>query len=68
LVTRVIKSKTRKRSFLEKMKIKGNVVIANLVNTKLYFGNDESSNSYFKNDRIKCIYEYVINGISYKRN
>ena len=30
-------------------------------------GNDESENSNFKSDKMKCIYDYTINGISYKK-
>lgn len=30
-------------------------------------GNDESENSKFKSDKMKSIYEYTINDISYKK-
>lgn len=55
------------QKFVEKAKAQGNFTTATLINNRLRLGNDESGNANFKNDRMKCTYEYKINGISYKK-
>ncbi|WP_440526303.1 hypothetical protein, partial [Simiaoa sp.] len=41
--------------------------LENKVSTLFIQHHDESGNANFKNDRMKCTYEYKVNGISYKK-
>ena len=59
------KGKTSKEKFIETARKKGNYTTATLIDNKLRFGNDE--NPSFKYERMKCTYEYQVNGISYKK-
>lgn len=64
---KLFKGKTSKEKFIINAKEKGNYTTATLVDNKLRLGNDESGNASFKYDRMKCTYEYQVNGISYKK-
>lgn len=62
-----LRGRSTNQKFIEKAKAQGNFTTATLIDNKLRLGNDESGNANFKNDRMKCTYEYKINGISYKK-
>lgn len=62
-----LRGRSTNQKFIEKAKAQGNFTTATLVDNKLRSGNDESGNASFKNDRMKCTYEYKMNGISYKK-
>lgn len=53
--------------FITKAKENGNYVTGNIIDRKFYYGNETSSSSRFRNHRIKVVYEYVVNGTSYKK-
>lgn len=61
------RSKSYKERFIERAKAEGNVAEATLVDTKLRLGNDESNNSYYKNDLMKATYQYTVRGKTYKK-
>lgn len=63
----ILKGKSHKQKLIEKAKATGNYTTATLIKNELLLGNDESGNANFKNDRMKCVYEYKVNGISYKK-
>lgn len=62
-----LKESSFNQNFVEKSKAQGCFTTATLADNKIRLGNDESGNAYFKNDRMKCIYEYRVNGVSYKK-
>ena len=62
-----LKGRSFNQKFMEKAKKQGCYTTATLIDNKLRLGNDESGNASFKNDRMKCTYEYKVNGISYKK-
>mgnify|MGYP004675663621 FL=1 len=62
-----LKGKSSRQRFIERAKEQGSFVTATLIDHKRRLGNDESGNSYFQNDRMKCTYEYKVNGITYKK-
>lgn len=62
-----IKGRSHNQKFIENAKEKGNYTTGKLIDNKLRLGNDESGNANFKNDRMKCTYEYIVNGVSYKK-
>lgn len=59
--------KSRKQKFIEAAKAQGNYTTATLADSKIRLGDDESNNSYYKNDRAINVYEYVLNGVKYKK-
>lgn len=61
------KRKTRKDKFIEKAKAAGHCATGIVVKNKIAFGNDESGNSYFRNDRMKVVYEYKVGGKAYRK-
>lgn len=62
-----LKGRSFNQKFVEKAKAQGNYTTATLIDNKLRLGNDESGNANFKNDRMKCTYEYTVHGVSYKK-
>ena len=62
-----LKGKSLRQRFIERAKEQGSFTTATLIDHKRRLGNDESGNSYFQNDRLKCTYEYKVNGITYKK-
>lgn len=62
-----LKGRSFNQKFVEKAKAQGHFATATLIDNKLRLGNDESGNANFKNDRMKCTYEYKVNGVSYKK-
>lgn len=64
-ITKVLNNKNRINKFIEKCELEGTKTEATCVSTKLVLGNDESGNSYFKNDRYKVKYFYQVNGKTY---
>ena len=64
---RGLKGHSAKDRWIEKATANGTYTTATLIRNKLILGNDESGNSYYKNDRMKCTYEYVVDGVSYKK-
>ena len=62
-----LKGSSLNQNYIERAKAHGWFTTATLIDSKLRLGNDESGNAYFKNDRMKCTYEYRVNGIPYKK-
>lgn len=62
-----LKGRSYNQKFIDRAKAKGNYTTATLVDNKLKLGNDDSGNANFKNDRMKCTYEYIVNGTTYKK-
>lgn len=62
-----LKGRSFNQRFVERAKAQGSFTTATLIEHKCRLGNDESGSSYFQNDRMKCTYEYKVNGTSYKK-
>ena len=62
-----LKGRSFNQRFVERAKAQGSFTTATLIDHKCRLGNDESGSSYFQNDRMKCTYEYKVNGTSYKK-
>lgn len=57
---------SRTQKFIEKAKEDGNYATATLVKSKLRHGTDDLGDT-FRHDRMKCIYEYQVDGVVYKK-
>ena len=53
--------------FIKKAEAKGHYKTATLIDSIRICGNPEAKSSYNRYDRMKCIYEYRVNGVSYKK-
>lgn len=61
------KRTTGKEKFIEKAKSAGHYTAGTIRKSKRSYGNDDSNNSYFRNDRIKVTYGYKVNGKEYQK-
>lgn len=59
--------RSHKYKFIKKAEAKGYYKTATLIDSIRICGNPEAKSSYNKYDRMKCIYEYKVNGVSYKK-
>ena len=58
---------SHKNMFIKKAEAKGHYKTATLIDSICICGNPEAKSSYNRYDRMKCIYEYRVNGVSYKK-
>lgn len=58
---------SHKNMFIKKAEAKGHYKTATLIDSIRICGNPEAKSSYNRYDRMKCIYEYRVNGVSYKK-
>ena len=56
-----------KNKFIKQAEAKGYYKTATLIDSIRICGNPEAKSSYNRYDRMKCIYEYRVNGVSYKK-
>lgn len=59
--------RSHKYKFIKKAEAKEYYKTATLIDSIRICGNPEAKSSYNKYDRMKCIYEYKVNGVSYKK-
>lgn len=59
--------RSRKQKFIDKAQAKGHYQTATLIDSVSVCGNPDANSSYYRHDRMKCIYEYKVNGVSYKK-
>lgn len=59
--------RSHKYKFIKKAEAKGHYKTATLIDSIRICGNLEAKSSYSRYDRMKCIYEYRVNGVSYKK-
>lgn len=62
-----LRGRSFKQKFIEKAKAKGYFTKAALIDNKIRYGVSDSDNENFKNESMKCTYEYWVNGVSYKK-
>ena len=60
-------NRSYKYKFIKKAEAKGHYKTATLIDSISICGNPEAKSSYHRYDRMKCIYEYKVNGVSYKK-
>lgn len=59
--------RSHKYKFIKKAEAKGHYKTATLIDSIRICGNLEAKSSYSRYNRMKCIYEYKVNGVSYKK-
>lgn len=64
---RFVNRPRKEKAFIEKAMKEGTYTNGVLVKNTLRLGNDEAGNSSFKNDKMSCVYEYSVNGVTYKK-
>ena len=62
-----LKGRSRKQKLIDKAAAKGHYQTATLIDAISICGNPDANSSYYRHDRMKCIYEYKVNGVSYKK-
>lgn len=64
---RVMNGGTRKQKMIERAKRKGNVTTAVYVNSKVLAADRDGESIRAQNRKLQAVYEYRVNGVSYKK-